>query len=71
MIQHVSQPHYVLTILLEPTGDGGTLVHWEQEFENPKVAEGIAHIVIPANEENLDRLTAEVLRDRSATASNP
>ena len=66
VIHHVAQPHYVLTIVLEPTGNGGTLVHWEQEFENPKVADGIAHIVIPANEENLDRLTAEVLRESSA-----
>jgi hypothetical protein len=36
-------------------------VTWEQEFEKPDVARGIAHIVVPANEQNLDRLTAEVL----------
>jgi uncharacterized protein YndB with AHSA1/START domain len=69
VIQHESQPHYVLTIVLEPTDNGETLVHWEQEFENPKVADGIAHIVVPANEENLDRLTAEVLRADSAISS--
>ena len=63
VIQHVSQPHYVLTIALEAMNNGHTLVRWEQDFENPQVADGIAHIVIPANEENLDRLTAEVLRD--------
>lgn len=62
VIQHVSQPRYLLTVTLEPTDSGGTLVRWEQEFENPKVASGVEHIVVPANEQNLDRLSAEVLR---------
>ena len=62
VIQHVSLPRYLLTIELEPTANGGTLVRWNQEFEKPKVAAAIAHIVEPANEQNLDRLTAEVLR---------
>jgi uncharacterized protein YndB with AHSA1/START domain len=70
VIQHVVQPHYVLTIVLEPTGNGGTIVHWDQEFENPKIAEGIAHIVVPANEENLDRLSAEVLRQAETQRSS-
>jgi uncharacterized protein YndB with AHSA1/START domain len=62
VIQHVSQPRYFLTISLEPTDDGGTLVRWEQEFEDTRMASGIEHIVVPANEQNLDRLSAEVLR---------
>lgn len=61
-IQHVSQPRYLLTVVLERTDSGGTLVRWEQEFENSKVASGIEHIVVPANEQNLDRLSVEVLR---------
>ncbi len=62
IIHHISKPKYVLTIDLEEMSDGGTRVRWEQEFEKPQVAEGIAHIVVPANEQNLDRLSAEVLR---------
>jgi uncharacterized protein YndB with AHSA1/START domain len=62
VIQHVSKPRYLLNVVFEPTGSGGTLVRWEQEFENPKVASGVEHIVVPANEQNLDRLSAEVLR---------
>jgi uncharacterized protein YndB with AHSA1/START domain len=62
LIQHESKPRYLLTVTLEPTDNGGTLVQWEQEFENPKVAGAIKHIVEPANEQNLDRLSAEVLR---------
>ena len=62
LIQHESKPRYLLTVTLELTDNGGTRVQWEQEFENPKVAGAIKHIVEPANEQNLDRLSAEVLR---------
>src|SRR5688572_7735879 len=31
VIHHVSLPRYLLTITLEPTTSGGTLVRWEQE----------------------------------------
>lgn len=62
VIRHISQPRYVLAITLEPTDNGGTLVRWEQTFEDPRVASGIEHIVVPANEQNLDRLAKEVAR---------
>lgn len=62
VIRHVSKPRYLLTITLEPIDGGHTRVHWEQVFDNPKVAEGIAPIVVPANEQNLDRLNVEVLK---------
>jgi len=65
VIQHVSGPQYRLTITFEPTASG-TRVDWVQIFEHPEVAKRIAHIVTPANEQNLDRLTAEVLARKSA-----
>jgi hypothetical protein len=37
------------------------MLHWEGVFDDPKVFEAVKHIVIPSNEQNLDRLT-EVLR---------
>ena len=60
VIQHVSKPRYRLTIVLTPLATG-TTVSWSQAFEDPDVAKRIEHIVVPANEENLDRLSAEVL----------
>lgn len=60
VIDHISKPNYRLTITLAPSTTG-TLVSWEQAFEKPDVARGIAHIVVPANEQNLDRLAVEVL----------
>lgn len=59
VIDHLSLPHYQLVIELTPS-DGGTLVTWTQTFEKESVAAGIRHIVEPANEQNLDRLAAEV-----------
>lgn len=60
VIQHISGPKYRLTIDLAPSKEG-TLVSWSQAFEDADVARRIEHIVVPANEQNLDRLTEEVL----------
>jgi uncharacterized protein YndB with AHSA1/START domain len=67
-IQHVSQPKFQLTILLERSAVG-TLVSWSQAFENPDVAKSIEHIVVPANEQNLARLTAEVMGTSQPSAA--
>lgn len=60
VIQHVSEPKYRLTIRLAAS-TAGTIVSWSQAFEKSDVASRIEHIVVPSNEQNLDRLTAEVL----------
>ena len=64
VIRHISQPIYRLTIDLEPSANG-TTVSWSQEFEDDEVAQRIEKIVVPANEQNLDKLSAEVLSDAS------
>lgn len=55
VIQHVSPPHFVLTVTLA-AHEAGTAITWTQEFEDSAVATRIRHIVAPANEQNLDRL---------------
>ena len=59
VIRHDCQPYFTLTITLEPAV-GGTLLTWEQAFDDAKVAEAVRHIVVPANKQNLDRLSAEL-----------
>lgn len=59
VLRHVSGPTYRLTIGLAPTPTG-TRVTWSQAFDDSAMAERIRHIVVPANEQNLDRLTAEI-----------
>ena len=59
VIRHLSEPAFTLTVTLAPA-EAGTTVGWIQEFDSEQVARNIAHIVEPANEQNLDRLTAAV-----------
>jgi uncharacterized protein YndB with AHSA1/START domain len=59
VIKHLSQPHFTLSISLQPTAKG-TWVTWVQTFEDPAIAASIRHIVEPANEQNLARWAKEV-----------
>jgi len=61
VIDHVCKPKYHLVITLEPSAEG-TVVSWSQEFEKSKFAESMRGFLTAANEQNLDRLEAEVLR---------
>lgn len=67
VVQHDSPPNYRLTIGLAASAKG-TLVSWLQAFASADVARAIQHIVVPANEQNLDRLSAEVLHSPSNAA---
>lgn len=58
-IEHMSAPHFTLTVTLEPTGSG-TKLTWAQSFPDRDVAARLEPIVVPANEQNLDRLGAEL-----------
>lgn len=62
VVQHVSEPKFCLSITLAPSA-AGTTVHWSQAFEDADIARSIEHIVVPANEQNLDRLKAEVISE--------
>lgn len=61
VIRHDCAPFFTLTVRLAPAPDG-TLLVWEQAFDDAKVAEALA-FVAPFNEQNLDRL------ERSLAAS--
>jgi hypothetical protein len=61
VVQHASEPKYRLTIVLAASAVG-TVVSWSQAFESPDVARRLEHIVVPANDQNLERLSVEVVR---------
>jgi len=61
VIEHLSGHHFVLTITLAAQG-AQTGVGWVQVFDTVEHREAIAHVVIEANEQNLDRLAAEACR---------
>jgi uncharacterized protein YndB with AHSA1/START domain len=66
VIRHTNQPHFQLTITLEASA-GGTLLRWDQTFDDPAVAQAVRHIVESANEQNLDRLSAELGLSNAST----
>ena len=57
VIRHEAEPKFTLTVTITEAG-GGSSVHWAQAFDSEDVAKAIAHIVQPANEQNLDKLVA-------------
>ena len=61
VIDHVVEPLFRLTIRLASSA-AGTVVSWSQTFESAEVARRVESIVVPGNEQNLDRLSDEVLR---------
>ena len=63
--EHLSRPHFVLTLELAPRGDG-TEVSWRQTFDTARDFERVAQFVAVANAQNLDRLAAEVDRGMRA-----
>jgi uncharacterized protein YndB with AHSA1/START domain len=61
VVRHESKPEYRLVITLAPSAEG-TTVSWAQTFDDAETARRIEPIAVPANEQNLDRLVAEVSR---------
>jgi len=64
-IEHLSGHHFILSIELRPL-DKGTQVHWRQTFETIEHYQQISQFVASANEQNLQRLAAEVLHSGNA-----
>lgn len=60
-IEHLNGHHFILTLELVPA-QGGTEVRWRQTFDTIEHYEQIAQFVATANEQNLERLEAEVLK---------
>lgn len=60
VIHHVCEPIFLLTVTLSPTAQG-TLISWLGEFDNEQFLNNARQFLTNANEQNFDRLTAEVL----------
>lgn len=60
-IEHLSGHHFVLTLELVPHEEG-TTVNWRQTFDTAEHYKKLAEFIATANEQNLERLAAEVAR---------
>jgi uncharacterized protein YndB with AHSA1/START domain len=65
-IEHLNGHHFILTLELQPQ-EHGTDVLWRQTFDTVEHYRKLAAFVAEANEQNLERLAADVLRGASAT----
>ncbi len=61
VIRHDCEPFFTLTVQLAREAHG-TRLTWEQAFDDLGTARAVAAICIPANEQNLDRLTHALSR---------
>ena len=68
-LRHVNLPHYDLSITLEPRASG-TLLTWVGVFENDGFAESMRDFLETANEQNLDRLAAELAAELAGDAQS-
>lgn len=60
-IEHLNGHRFTLTLELKPSGEG-TEVCWRQTFDTAEHYRALANFVAAANQQNLERLAAEVLR---------
>jgi len=65
VIEHIVLPLYELVITFSAT-DRKTKITWEQDFENKVFATKMHDFLETANQQNLDRLTAEVFSSSTA-----
>lgn len=59
VLEHLHAPHFHMTLTFSPQ-DGGTLLTWRMRFDDAATRDAVARYAVPANEENFDRLQAEL-----------
>jgi hypothetical protein len=59
VIDHIVPPRFRLIAQFEAEGTR-TRITWRQIFESQEICDKVKGIVVSANEENLDRLAAEL-----------
>ncbi len=59
VFRHDSAPHFKMTIVLADR-DGRTQLSWTQRFDSVEDRDKVARFAVDANEQNLDRLEAEL-----------
>lgn len=65
VVRHDCAPFFTLTISLAPVAEG-TLLNWDQAFDDSETAHAVQAVVGTANEQNLDRLTQALAQHASA-----
>ncbi|CAD5370255.1 hypothetical protein RA210_U120083 [Rubrivivax sp. A210] len=61
-LRHVNWPNFDLRISLQTLGPGRCRIGWHMRFDSAEMCAKVRQVVVPANEENLDRLEAALGR---------
>lgn len=56
-LKHVNAPHFFLRAEFEDQGNT-TKITWTMTFDTREIFEAVKSVIMPANEQNLDRLEA-------------
>jgi len=66
VFDHVSRPRFQMTLTLDANGGTKTTIIWRMLFETADECAKVRVFAVDANEQNLDRLEAELARMRKA-----
>jgi uncharacterized protein YndB with AHSA1/START domain len=60
VIEHTCAPHFVLTVTLDKVSAQETRIFWRQRFDTPEIRDNLAKLCQGFNEQNFDRMVAEL-----------
>lgn len=60
VFNHISKPEYKATVKFESNGDSNSSLVWKMDFVTEKAFKSLKDIVTEKNEENLNRIEAEL-----------
>ena len=64
VLRHLEPPSHAFTMEMDlAEAEGGTRLTWTMRFDDPAELEGIRQVLVDANEQNFDRLAAELAAD--------
>lgn len=62
VLEHLNAPHFEMHITHTEEA-GGTRLTWRMRFDDARTRDAVARYAVPANEQNFDRLLAELGRN--------
>lgn len=62
VLEHLNAPHFEMHITHTEEA-GGTRLTWRMRFDDARTRDAVARYAVPANEQNFDRLQAELTRN--------
>lgn len=67
VLSHLEPGHHFRMTMTFDDADPGTRLTWRMEFDTPAEVDRIGNLVIEGNEQNFDRLQAEIARRKGET----